>query len=122
MAPPRRTAPRTEGHTLSVASRALDPAAECDSFLAVGVDASRHPVYEEDEMRKPILSVMLVAVSLTLELAHGDDSDESSDASAAVIEQIDASCSDWKAALDERGAFPCRSSIPRTLASRTCGP
>ena len=69
-APPRRTAPRTRGHTLSVASRALDPAAECDSFLAVGVDASRHPVYEEDEMRKPILSVMLVAVSLTLELAH----------------------------------------------------
>ena len=57
-------------------------------------------------MRTPILSVMLVAVSLALELAHVATADESSDASAAVIEQIDASCSDWKAALDERGAFP----------------
>lgn len=58
-------------------------------------------------MRTPILSVMLVAVSLALGAsACGDDSDESNDASAAVIEQIDASCSDWKAALDERGAFP----------------
>ena len=36
----------------------------------------------------------------------GDDNDESGGPSAAVIEQIDGICADWKDALDERGDFP----------------
>ena len=36
----------------------------------------------------------------------GDDSDESTDASAAVVEQIEGICTAWKETLDERGDFP----------------
>jgi len=51
---------------------------------------------------------VVAAASLTVgaSACGGDDSEGSSDASAAVIEQIEGICSDWKNTLDERGDFP----------------
>ncbi|MGH3079126.1 MAG: hypothetical protein ACRDPZ_13225 [Gaiellaceae bacterium] len=59
-------------------------------------------------MRRRALSftVAVVCLALGASACGGDDSDESSDASSAVIEQIDGICTDWKQALDARGDFP----------------
>jgi len=60
-------------------------------------------------MRTRILSVTAGAVFLALgaiACGGGNDSDGSSDASAAIIERIQGICSDWKTTFDERGGFP----------------
>ena len=58
-------------------------------------------------MRVRLLALAVAAVCLLLGVSAcgGDDSD-SSDASAAVAEQIDAICDDWREALDAREEFP----------------
>ena len=67
-------------------------------------------------MRASVLSIAAIAaVLLTLGAsACGSDDDEPSDASAAVIEQIDEICSDWKNTLDERGDFPVEDFDPES--------
>jgi hypothetical protein len=49
---------------------------------------------------------VVVCLALGATACGGDDSDEWSDASSAVIEQVDRICTDWKQALDARGEFP----------------
>ena len=58
-------------------------------------------------MRLRLLAFPVAAVCLLLGVSAcaGDDSD-SSDASAAVVEEIDAICDDWRDALDARKEFP----------------
>ena len=58
-------------------------------------------------MRVRLLAFPVAAVCLLLGVSAcgGNDSD-SSDASAAVVEQIDAICDDWREALDAREEFP----------------
>jgi hypothetical protein len=67
-------------------------------------------------MRVRALSFTVAVLCLTLgaSACGGDDSGDSSDASAAVIEQIDAICADWKDALDERGDFPVEDFDPES--------
>ena len=58
-------------------------------------------------MRVRLLTFPIAALCLLLGVSAcgGDDSD-SSDASTAVVEQIDAICDDWREALDAREEFP----------------
>ena len=58
-------------------------------------------------MRVRLLAFPVAAVCLLLGVSAcgGDDSD-SSDASAAVVEQINAICDDWRETLDAREEFP----------------
>ena len=58
-------------------------------------------------MRVRLLTFPIAALCLLLGVSAcgGDDSD-SSDASTAVAEQIDAICDDWREALDAREEFP----------------
>ena len=58
-------------------------------------------------MRVRLLAFPVAAVCLLFGVSAcgGNDSD-SSDASAAVVEQIDAICDDWREALDAREEFP----------------
>ena len=67
-------------------------------------------------MRVRALSVAVATLCLALgaSACGGDDSADSSDASAAVIAQIDEICADWKSALDERGAFPVEDFDPES--------
>jgi hypothetical protein len=51
-------------------------------------------------------AVAVVCLALAATACGRDGSGESSDGSAAVIEQIDRICADWKDAVDERGDFP----------------
>ena len=69
-------------------------------------------------MRVRALSVAVAALCLALGAGAcgGDDSADSSNASAAVIAQIDAICVDWKDALDERGDFPVEDFDPESPA------
>lgn len=59
-------------------------------------------------MRSAHVKVALATVCIVLGLsACGGDSDEPETAgSAAVAEQVDAICDEWRAALDSRGEFP----------------
>ena len=58
-------------------------------------------------MRIRLLAFPVAAVCLLLGVsACGGDESDSSDASAAVVEQIDAICDDWRETLDAREEFP----------------
>jgi hypothetical protein len=59
-------------------------------------------------MRSHALTLSLVALLLTFgaSACGGDASNEPGDASAAVVEQIDETCTSWRETLDEQGEFP----------------
>jgi hypothetical protein len=57
-------------------------------------------------VRAGTLSVTVVVLCLALGASACGGDDESTDASAAVVEQIDAICTDWEQALDSLGEFP----------------
>jgi hypothetical protein len=58
-------------------------------------------------VRAVSITVAVVCLAFGASACGGDDdSSEAGDASAAVIEQIDGICAEWKDALDERGDFP----------------
>ena len=56
-------------------------------------------------VRRLAYPVAAVCLLLGVSACGGDDSD-SSDASAAVVEHIDAICDDWRETLDAREEFP----------------
>jgi hypothetical protein len=59
-----------------------------------------------------IITTGLIAV------ASACSGDESSDASAETIEQIEQVCTDWRATLDERGEFPVEGFDPEKPSRR----
>jgi hypothetical protein len=92
--------------------------------LVIGVNPHVIRCAEEDEMRVRALSVTVVVLCLTIgaSACGGDDSGGSTDASAAVIAQIDEICADWKDALDERGDFPVEDFDPESPAPEDLPP
>ena len=75
-------------------------------------------------MRVRALSVTVVVLCLAIgaSACGDDDSGGSTDASAAVIAQIDEICADWKDALDERGDFPVEDFDPESPAPEDLPP
>ena len=74
-------------------------------------------------MRVRLLVFPIAAVCLLLGVSAcgGDDSD-SSDASSAVVEQIDAICDDWRGNLDARDGSPVEGFDPENPAAADLPP
>jgi hypothetical protein len=74
-------------------------------------------------MRVRLLVFPVVAVCLLLGVsACGGDDPVASDASAAVVEQIDAICDDWRENLDARDDFPVEGFDPENPAAADLPP